>query len=320
MRVREAFQADLAAMRDEMDAASRRATLAESELDLLRGSYAELEEHVRSRGDARPKELTSGPPPEVVRPLQIVTNDPDNIQGTSTFTRFRERMSDDTERLLAAASTAAARLHSQAEIDLARARDKAVAVLAKATQEAEDLLSAAVTAIERDTALADATREQARRDGEVAATARQEAEMAATVIRRESEDAAATLRREAEEAAAALRRQAEASLASASADARRLRDESRHEAERLLVDAEREASEVLIAVRRQLASEISALCDAADRTRDSVEQFLEATTASSPFRALNDIDQPPPSAGLSPSAAGWAGPTAAAADRPVNGV
>jgi ElaB/YqjD/DUF883 family membrane-anchored ribosome-binding protein len=256
VKVREQFDVELRALREEMDATSRRATVAESELELVRAEYRELQVAAQSAGiNVAP----SGTQLEV-RPLQLVTTGSDP-SGRSMAGEFVDRMNGDSERLMAAASAAAARLHSQAELDLARAKDQAVRILSTATHEAEDLLSAAVTAIERDSAIASASREQAERDGALAAEHSRDAEQ---VLALATEDAG-RLREEAR------------------IEAGRVMAKARVEAERTSQEGRREAAQALEAVHGQLVHEIVGLRDAMDRTRQSFDLFLESTaTATTP--------------------------------------
>lgn len=240
-KVRQEFEAKLRALQEELDLTSRRATVAENALELLRTEHTELSARARQAGLEVPRVDT----PDrdlVVPPLQMLTAEHDGGERPSVLSEFVERMSDDTDRLMAAASAAASRMHSQAELDLARAKDEAVELLSAATQEAEDLLATALAAIERDTAIAAATREQAQRDGE---------------------------------AANALRQQLETSAAKMEEEARRIRDSARADAARIIEEAEREANQMMAEVRRRLADEVTTLREAMDRTRDSFEQFLD---------------------------------------------
>jgi cell division septum initiation protein DivIVA len=268
-KVREEFEAKLRSLQEELDRTSRRATVAENALELLRTEHAELSARARQAGLEVPRVDTPGGD-LTVAPLQMVSLEGDGDAGPSVLSEFVERMSDDTDRLMAAASAAASRMHSQAELDLARAKDEAVELLSAATQEAEDLLATAVAAIERDTAIAAATREQAQRDGD---------------------------------AANALREQLQTSVAKMEEDAQRIRDSARADAARIIDDAQREASEVTAEVRRRLAEEVTTLREAMDRTRDSFEKFLDlevregAAAGSGPGRPWDWEEQP----GSSPS-------------------
>ena len=245
-KVREEFEAKLRSLQEELDLTSRRATVAENALELLRTEHAELSARARQAGVEVPNVDTPAGD-LVVPPLQLVTAEGDGDAGPSVLSEFVERMSDDTDRLMAAASAAASRMHSQAELDLARAKEEAVELLSAATQEAEDLLATALAAIERDTAITAATREQAQRDGE---------------------------------AANALRKQLETSAEKMEEEARRIRDSARADAARIIEEAEREASEMMAAVRSRLADEVTTLREAMDRTRDSFERFLEVEARS----------------------------------------
>jgi hypothetical protein len=159
--VRAEYEAQLAALREELGAAGRRASVAENELELLR--------------------VGSGPEKcagtEPVPPLRLVS--PEQSQN---------RLDDP---FVAAARASAARLHAQAELDTIRARQEAVHVLVGAAAEADRKLAAVVTAIESDGTCAAAALEQARQDAEAAARRLQEAE---ALLARAEEDA--TLMRE----------------------------------------------------------------------------------------------------------------------------
>lgn len=241
LKVRQDFESQLRALREEMDATSRRATVAESELELVRVELGQLRLRAAEAGVEVGPDTTGGS--LEVPPLKMLVVDPKGGGITaSTLDDFVARMSSDTDRLMQSAAVAASRMHSQAELDLARAKEEAVLLLRSATQEAEDLLAAAVAAIERDTAITRATREQAERDGEVAATLRAEAKKALEEVEAEGE---------------------------------RIRAEAQVEAKRIIEAAERESAEALAAVRHRLSDEVVSLRKAMERTRDSFESFLE---------------------------------------------
>lgn len=186
--VRRELEAELKALRDEMDAAARRATVAENELDFLRVDHAELVGRARDAGLEVPAGSTEG----AVPPLQIVDAGQDHP-------------------ITEAAGVAAGRLHAQAELELTRARAEAVAILAEATRQAEELLATAVSAIERDSAIAAAARDQAERDGQAAADLRERAGAEAARLvddaRAEAERIIERARREAADAMMAARAQ-----------------------------------------------------------------------------------------------------------------
>ena len=134
VKVRAEFEDQIRALREEMAEASRRATVAESELELLRAGRP------AGSGGAEPR--------------------------TRVVTLGREE-----DQLAATAATTAAQLRAQAEIELSRAKEEAVGILAAASREAGDLLFSAMTAIENDTSAARAARRQAEDDGRQAGEA-----------------------------------------------------------------------------------------------------------------------------------------------------
>lgn len=220
--VRTELETELEGLRREMEEAGRRATIAENELELLRARHADLLTRARDAG----LEVPTGDEGHVP-PLQVVGPGEGASAGSET-----------------------SRLHARAELELARARQEALAVLATATAEAEDLLSSAVGAIERETAITAATREQAERDGRAAAARRQEMELALVRTREEAD---------------------------------RLIEDARAQAGRIVVEARREAAEVMAAVRAELESEIIDLRDVVDRTRDTFGVFLGEGAAGRPL-------------------------------------
>lgn len=220
--IRQEFVGELRDLRRELEAASRRATVAEAELDMLRAAHTELEFRARAAG----LDLAATENASAVPPLQAVT-------------AAAKRSGGAPRAELAAIEAEALRRRAQAELDLARAREEAVRLLTAATSEAQDLLRSAVSAIERDTAVAAATREQAERDGEAAAALRNEA--------------------------AELR-----------AEAARVLDEARRRAGQIAEEATEEARRAAVAVRRQVLEEFLSLRDAMDRTRESFQSFLDS--------------------------------------------
>ena len=144
--VRAQYEARLAGLHRELDDASRRATVAESQLELLRGG-----------GVAAGNEPDSG----AVPPLRLIP-DGDGERPVDPF--------------VVAVTASAARLHAQAELDSIRARDEAASVLIAAAREAAERLAAAVSAIQADGGLVAAALAQARSDGETASRHCREAE------------------------------------------------------------------------------------------------------------------------------------------------
>jgi hypothetical protein len=245
-----------------LEAAARRAELAETEeVARLRAELSRLQSRLPERsGDADRR--TAGEPER----LEVAVTDLTGASGASSsppelasslLTSLMDRMSDDTERLIEAADHTAARLHSQAEIDLGTAREEAVRILAAATKEAEDLLTAAVEAIERDTAISQAARNQADRDAE----------------------AAAAMRREAEELLARAESEALARVDKAEREAEAVRDGARRDVEAVRAEARREAlratEEEIAAMKARFAAEVAEMRRAMDRASDTIARLLD---------------------------------------------
>lgn len=153
-KVRGEFAVELGALRDELEASSRRTTVAEVELDLLRAAGAE------ARSDRRAP---------TVAPLRPLSGEADPAAFAVT------------------AEATATRIHAEAQLALARAQEEAVRILTAATDQAKDLLSMRVTALERDAAVITVAREQAERDAERAATLRSQAEEMLDAARSEAQ-------------------------------------------------------------------------------------------------------------------------------------
>jgi hypothetical protein len=312
-KVREAFAAELRALRDEMETTSRRVTIAESELELYRGRYAELRSAAESAGvaippaDAHPtaqhgegeqhgerrqpqgegeQARGGGAQADEVPPVQML---PDEVHPVDPEL--------EAQRVLAAARSSAARLHSQAELELARAKEEAVRVLSHVTQQAADLLAATVAAVERDTAIAAASREQATHDGVAASAKWREADAELARVAEESRrirvesarslesahaESARTLdaaRAESDHTLEAARSEAARTLEAARSEADeadRLREQARAEADAILEQARRQAETEREQIHRHLGAEIVGLRDAMDRTRESFETFLQS--------------------------------------------
>lgn len=236
--VRQEFETRLAALTGEMGEASRRATGAERELELIRHELAQVRLRAAEAGVELGEVSSDGS--IGVAAVEMIRAEPVRSGGSEPGSNGGI---DGAERLVQAVTSAALRMHAQAELDLVRARDQAIAVLRSATAQAEDLLTAAMATIERDVALAAATREQAERDSEAAATLR----------------AASTSR-----------------LSEVDAECERLRTQARAEATGIVEAAQREAAEAMADLRRHLSAELRALRQAMDCTRDSFESFLDA--------------------------------------------
>jgi hypothetical protein len=323
-KVREAFAAELRALRDEMETTSRRVTIAESELELYRGRYAELRSAAESAGVAIPpadalptaqhgegeqhgerrqpqgegeQARGGGAQADEVPPVQML---PDEVHPVDPEL--------EAQRVLAAARSSAARLHSQAELELARAKEEAVRVLSHVTQQAADLLAATVAAVERDTAIAAASREQATHDGVAASAKWREADAELARVAEESRrirvesarslesahaesartlesahaESARTLdaaRAESDHTLEAARSEAARTLEAARSEADeadRLREQARAEADAILEQARRQAETEREQIHRHLGAEIVGLRDAMDRTRESFETFLQS--------------------------------------------
>src|SRR5438270_2442224 len=293
VKVREQFAAELQALREELAGTSRRATVAESQLELLRTREAEEGGTDAATAQSGGSSTTGDGgghatevAPEAVPGLRVVSTDPG--RDPAQLSEFGERLAGDPERLVAATGAAAARLHARAELEMVRCRDEALRILTDASREAEDLLMSAIAAIDRDTAIAAATLEQAERDGSAAAARRGDAEAALEA----GEGPAARLRGEARPDADRLvneaRAEADRLVEEARAEAARIVEASRHDAARhleealarvdqLSEDARRDATEALVAVRRQLVAEILGLRDAMERARESFEVFLASS-------------------------------------------
>ena len=249
VKVRAEFDAQSRALREEMAEASRRATVAENELELL-----------RARTDGARTELVTTP---IDDPAQA-------------------------ERLTAAAAATAAQIRAQAELELARAREEAVGLLASASREAGELLSSAMAAVENDTAATEAVRAQLEEELRAAAAVRSELDVALGQATQDAarirEDGIVTRDRVVDDAIAEAARILEA----ARAEAGRIRessgpdvDNARAEADRLVAEARREAADALNAVRCQLISEILGLRDAMEKARQSFAQFVESAEPAS---------------------------------------
>jgi F0F1-type ATP synthase membrane subunit b/b' len=248
-RVKEQYEEQLRALRGEMEQAGRRATAAECELELLRGSFADLRARAKEAGLEVPEPTPRGAAVHVLAASAPSGED-------SPLAGLLERMNLDTDRLMEAANATVSRLRAQAELELTRARQEAVSIVQAASQEAEDLLKTTLDAIDRDNAIASAAREQAESDGA----------------------AAAALFAQAEAALAEAGAQAGEVVASARAEAEHIVAAARTEAERILAEAHDRAFRDAQDIRRRLSDEIRAMRLAMDRTRDSLEAFLEATT------------------------------------------
>jgi hypothetical protein len=146
-KVSRQFEERFEALRSELVEASRRATVAENELELARLELARL----RPGGDDR----GAGPGAE---PVRVVEAAPSPGAGA--------------HRVEAAAARSAARLQAQGELELIRARDEAARLLRAARDEAQALLASALAVIERNAAVVEAVREQTDKDSEAAATLR----------------------------------------------------------------------------------------------------------------------------------------------------
>jgi F0F1-type ATP synthase membrane subunit b/b' len=248
-RVKMQYEEQLRALRAEMEQVGRRATAAECELDLLRSCFAELRARAREAGLEVAEPAPAGAAAPVLATSAPAGEDP-------PFVGLLERMNLDADRLMEAANATVLRLRAQAELELARARQEAVSIVQAASQEAEDLLKTTLDAIDRDNAIASAAREQAESDGAAAAALFAEAEAALAKADEQAGEVVASARAEAEQIVAAGRAEAERTLAEA------------HDR------AVREAQDI----RRRLSDEIRAMRAAMDRTRDSLEAFLEAAT------------------------------------------
>jgi hypothetical protein len=266
LKVRAEFEAQMRALREEMAEASRRATVAENELELLR-SQAGV---------------------DVARTEMVTTSMADPAGA-------------EAKRLTAAAATPAGQSRAQEESEVARSREEAVGLLAAASREAGELLSSAMAAIETDHVATGSVRQKADEELRAATSIRQELEVAlgqatedAARIREEGIVTRDRLVHEATAHAARLLDEARAEAAQiievARAEAERIRQsdasdqESRQaEADRLVAAARQEAIDGVNAVRRQLLAEILGLRDAMERARESFGQFVgSAETESVP--------------------------------------
>jgi F0F1-type ATP synthase membrane subunit b/b' len=178
-KAREELAEEIASLRVEMEAASRRAAEAEAQLEQLRSDRAEAEEV-----SDRPS-------------LSLVPDQP----GDSILGGFAARMTEDADRLLQAAREAAETQFAQVRSELEEAKrsaDRMVAeakrsadqIVSDARSEAEELLRTALAAIERDAGAATAALEEAERARQAAQTAHEQAESelrAATATNEEAE-------------------------------------------------------------------------------------------------------------------------------------
>ena len=288
VKVRSEFEGQIRALREEMAEASRRATVAESELEILRAQADDARTAmVSTPGDA----------------------------------------GAEAERLAAATSATAAQIRAQAELELARAREEAVGILAAASREAGDLLTSAMAAIETDHVASESVRHQVEEELQAVSAVRQELEAALAQAsqdaarlredgivtrdrlvdnatreaarlldeaRAESDRLVEVARSESARIVDQAHTESESIRESAQADRTQVLEDARAEAtraaetvlpdpedaraetEQLVAAARQEAADGLNAVRRQLLSEILSLHDAMEQARESFGQFLDS--------------------------------------------